>query len=236
MFFLPSGTKEAVWMSQVVSSTENNLWIGSYSDQGVFAFWGESRLARGKLLKKQPGITNPFFFREKLKEKLEKGFKVAATFQNDQWTADPDPKEQLPESLPNLRTICQSLVDEKKVLQVEFDDISKFEILNLYQITGKEFVGDELCPDWRLDHYIDSSQIYYQTRFDSPDDAVEVMKKMLEKRQKAGKGVNATGDPLFRGALAGRLMGNLVNSRVRPLDRKDLVLEIPDYAPQQWFY
>lgn len=236
MFFLPSGTKEAVWMSQVASSTENNLWIGSYSDQGVFAFWGEKRLARGKLLNCQPHGTPPFQFREKLKEKLEKGFKVLATFQNDTWMADPDPKEQLPESLPSMRTMCQSLVIERKVLQVEFDDISKFELLNLYQIAGKEFVGDELCPEWRLDHYNDSSQIYYQTRFDNPDDAVEVMKKMVGKRQSKGTGINSTGDSLFCDALAGRLTGNLASCMVRLLDRKNMVLTIPDYAPMQWFY
>jgi hypothetical protein len=236
LFYLPSGTKEAVWMSQAVSSTENNLWIGSYSNQGVFAFWGENRLARGKLLKGQAGDTPPSLYRKKMQEKLGKGYKVVATFQNDKWTADPDPKVQLPESVPNWRKIVQDLVEENKVLHVEFDDASSFEFLDLYQISGKEFVGDQLCPEWRLDHHHDASQIYYQTRFDSPDDAVDVMKKMVEKRQKSGKKVISTGDQFFRDALAGRFTGSLAGSIVRPLDRKDLVLTMPDYSPPVWFW
>ena len=122
------------------------------------------------------------------------------------------------------------------MLHVEFDDTSRFELLDLYQIDGKEFVGDALCPEWRLDHHIDSSQIYYQTRFDSPDDAVEVMRKMAVKRQKSGRNVSSNGDPLFCDALAGRFKGSLASSLIRPLDRKDLVLTMADYAPTVWFW
>ena len=235
MFFLPSGTKEAVWMTEHITAGDNKLWLGSYSNQGVFAFWGDNGLAKGKLLK-AAGDTPPTLYRRKMQEKLNKGYTVVATFQNDKWTADPDPKEKLPESLPNWRKTVQDLIDEKMVLHVEFDDPSNFDLLDLYQISGKEFVGDQLCPEWRLDHHHGASQIYYQTRFDSPDEAVGVMKKMVGKRQKTGMKVISTGDPLFCDALVGRFTGSLASSMIRPLDRKDLVRIMPDYAPTVWFW
>jgi hypothetical protein len=236
VFYLPNGTKEAVWMTSNATPGDYKLWIGSYSNQGVFAFWGDNGLAKGKLLKAPAGETPPSLYRKKMQEKLNKGYKVVATFQNDVWTADPDPNEILPESLPNLLKIIEGKVIETKMLHVEIEDSTRFELLDLYQISGKVFVGDQLCPEWRLDHHINSAQIYYQTRFDSPDDAVDVMKKMVEKRQKGGKSVIVAGDSLFRDALTGRLTGSLSSCLIRPLDRKDLVLNMPDYAPSMWFY
>ena len=92
MFFLPNGTQEAVWMTEHITGGDNKLWLGSYSSQGVFAFWGENMLSRGKLLKGQTGDTPPTLYRRKMQEKLNKGYTVVATFQNEVWTADPDPE------------------------------------------------------------------------------------------------------------------------------------------------
>lgn len=213
-------------------------WIAALSDQHLFTLWGKGQLEQGKTIAYNSFEANRKYG-EKLEEKREKGYIAIAKYSNSKkWR--PETAMPVPAYPPMPKGTGGKVHEEELMLTLMLEGNGINISLNLNGITGQP-AGSQTSGLMRLDHYESrnvSSMLgfpLWQTRFDGEQDAVDVIKSVIDDRQ--GKGYT-----LMKLSGASRLRDAILNGTPLPQFTElttnilNITVNTGTNAPESWFW
>lgn len=191
MFLLSPNMHKATWMEAPLPNNGFKWWIAWLSPSNLTTMWGEN----GQLIQSKIIATDQVDekLQVKLAEKLGKGYRELATYDNARHLWTENPGEKLPAFPPTAHPAAYYECDDFQI-NLRRDGLTK-ERLVLKKVRGSFL---QLGDAFRLEHYINKPNLVsmtyptWQTLFTSVDDAIAIVRDVVGRRQASG--MDATGD------------------------------------------
>ncbi len=191
MFLLSPDIIEAYWMLAPLPQKGSKWWLAWLSPKNLTTMWGENRqLVQPKIIATDDANEK---LQAKLDEKLAKGYHILGKYDSSRHSWIPNPGIKTPAFPPTAKPGAYS---ENPDFEISLDNHGDpKERLVLKNVRGS-FLS--LGNVFRLEHYINKPHLTYmtyptwQTLFPTRDEAVAVVRDVIEKRK--AQGMDANGD------------------------------------------
>jgi hypothetical protein len=191
MFLFSPDIMEAYWMEAPLPNGGTKWWLAWLSPSNLTTMWGENRqLVQSKIIATDDAEAK---LQVKLDEKRDKGYQSIGTYNPSQHLWIRDSGNRMPAFPPTAKPGAYS---ESPDFDISLDNHGDpKERLVLKNVRGS-FLS--LGNAFRLEHYINKPHLTYmtyptwQTLFTTRDEAVAVVRDVIEKRK--AQGMDARGD------------------------------------------